>query len=351
MSGQEEMASELQTPTSKPSYSELTSLLSPLTKWQLFGSHLPGISKYNIEAIEIDHKFNDRQKQALYSKWLDVHPAATWDDNEKGRTALMIASKGGHEQVVQTLVSAGVNVNIQDNNGYTALMLASKLGNTNLVEVLLKENADVNIQNEDNYTALMLASLNGYAQVAELLLNENADVNIQTTNGVTALMLAVANGHTQVVELLLTKSGDLNAQNDNGLTALMLASLRDSPDAPLVLGLTPLMVASSCGHVDIVDALIQTGANVNKQESYWGLTSLFFAVREGKSALIVETLLENGANPNVIVSNETPLDVANETELKAIIKLLTKYGGQTASQVQKKKEYSDLSGETIVASI
>ena len=66
MSGSEEIASELQTPISKPSYSELTYLLSPLTKWQLFGSHLPGISKDIIETIEIDYKFNDRQKQALY---------------------------------------------------------------------------------------------------------------------------------------------------------------------------------------------------------------------------------------------------------------------------------------------
>ena len=30
----------------------------------------------------------------------------------------MIASENGHEQVVQILVSAGANVNIQDNNGY-----------------------------------------------------------------------------------------------------------------------------------------------------------------------------------------------------------------------------------------
>ena len=52
----------------------------------------------------------------------------------------------------------------------------------------------------------------------------------------------------------------------------------NSPDTPLVLGLTPLMVASSCGHVDIVDALIQAGADVNKQESYWGFTPLFFAL-------------------------------------------------------------------------
>ena len=39
----------------------------------------------------------------------------------------------------------------------------------------------------------------------------------------------------------------------------------DNPDVPLVLGITPLVVASSCGHVDIVDALIQAGADINKQ--------------------------------------------------------------------------------------
>ena len=61
----------------------------------------------------------------------------------------------------------------------------------------------------------------------------------------------------------------------------------DSPDTPLVLGLIPLIVASSCWHVDIVDALIQAGADINKQESYWGFTPLCFAVRGSKSAYIV----------------------------------------------------------------
>ena len=71
----------------------------------------------------------------------------------------------------------------------------------------------------------------------------------------------------------------------------------DSPDTPLVLGLTPLMVASSCGHVDIVDALIQAGANINKQ------------------VIILDSpvsLLKNDTSPNVIIAttNETTLDIA-----------------------------------------
>ena len=112
----------------------------------------------------------------------------------------------------------------------------------------------------------------------------------------------------------------------------------DSPDTPLVLGLTPLMVASSCGHVDIVDALIQTGADVNKQETNWGFTPLFFAVRGGKSFTIVETLLERNANPNVIADRRTPLDDANDIKQKTISELLTKYGGQTREKLEGTKE-------------
>ena len=127
-----------------------------------------------------------------------------------------------------------------------------------------------------------------------------------------------------------------------GDLATVVMKTLDSPDTPLVLGLTPLMVASSCGHVDIVDALIQAGANVNKQESHQRFTSLFFAVRGSKSALIVDTLLMYGARPNDIAITKTPLDIATgicETfEMDAIIKLLIKYGGQTTLHERNKSE-------------
>ena len=101
------------------------------------------------------------------------------------------------------------------------------------------------------------------------------------------------------------------------------------------------MIASSCGHVDIVDALIKAGADVNKQlsENKWKLTSINFALSGGKSPSIVKTLLENNASPNVIVENKTALDYAYESKQETISKLLTKYGGQTASQLQEIKEY------------
>ena len=87
--------------------------------------------------------------------------------NEEGITALMIASVSGHEEIVQTLLSAGANVNVQDKKGWTALLLASQNGHTKVVEQLLKEHSDVNIQDSKCWTALMIASQNCHTQIVE----------------------------------------------------------------------------------------------------------------------------------------------------------------------------------------
>ena len=104
-----------------------------------------------------------------------------------------------------------------------------------------------------------------------------------TTNEIEkAVVISCCGGQPTLITFLSNKLPHLtNDQRElldscvkGDLGAVIMKAL-DSPDTPLVLGLTPLKVASSCGHVDIVDALIQAGANVNKQESLFGLTPLF----------------------------------------------------------------------------
>ena len=295
---------------------------------------------------------------------------------EDGWTALMLASQNGHHQVVELLLKEHADINHKRKDGVTALMIASLNGHTQTVKLLLQWDVDVTIQTKDEgYNALMLACQEGHLEVVECLLQSQVDPNILAYNRATAFSLAALSGNRDLVNVLLDKvqpgtdeiekavvesclgghptlitffSNKLpHLTNDQrelldscvkgDLNAVIMKTL-DSPDTPLILGLTPLMVASSCGHVDIVDALIQAGANVKKQESYWGLTPLFFAVSGSKSSSIVETFLKNGANPNVIADNSTPLDLANGVEQVNIIDLLTKYGGQTRAQLEEIKE-------------
>ena len=290
-----------------------------------------------------------------------------------GCTALMIASQNGFTQVVEQLLKEDADINIQNKKGVTALMIASANGHTQVIELLAKVLVDIDVQMKDGSTALMLACYNGHIEVAECLLQSFADPHIIAYNGTTAFSLAAYRGNRDLVNMLLDKAEPTTDEIEKAVVTscygghstlitflsnklpyltsdqrelldscvkgdlgTVVMKTLGSPDTPLVLGLTPLMVASSCGHVDIVDALIQAGADVNKQESHLGFTPLFFAISGSKSSSITGTLLMYGAYPNVIGDNITPLDVANDETIK---ELLISYGGQTISQLQGKKKY------------
>ena len=64
----------------RPKYDQLIELLDTLVNWQKFGTFLPGIKSEHIQVIERDKKENDQQKAALFTKWLHVHPDASWKD-------------------------------------------------------------------------------------------------------------------------------------------------------------------------------------------------------------------------------------------------------------------------------
>jgi hypothetical protein len=67
--------------------------------------------------------------------------AAVNAKDEKGRTALILASMQGHREVVQALLAAGAEVNAKSTNGKTALMLATEKGHREVIELLLKAGA------------------------------------------------------------------------------------------------------------------------------------------------------------------------------------------------------------------
>ena len=68
-------------PTDKPTMEQLCRRLSSVTYWQIFAIMLPGIESEHIEEIENDNnESNDQQKKAVFKKWLEVYPGATWSN-------------------------------------------------------------------------------------------------------------------------------------------------------------------------------------------------------------------------------------------------------------------------------
>ena len=119
-----------------------------------------------------------------------------------GITALILASRYGHTEIVAMLPEKGDDVNVKDNDGWTALIVASFYGHTEIVAMLPEKGADVNAKNNDGYTALIMASVRGHEEIVINLLTNGADVNAKDHNDYTALLWAVKFGHTSIVDLL-----------------------------------------------------------------------------------------------------------------------------------------------------
>ena len=119
--------------------------------------------------------------------------------NKYGQTPLIaLIIKNGHasrlqkKEVIQQLLEADADVNIQDNNGDTALILAAYVsGYKKIIQLLLDKGVKINIQNIYGNTALMMAARwSCKKKIIQQLLEAGADVNIQDNGGRTALRFA-----------------------------------------------------------------------------------------------------------------------------------------------------------------
>ncbi|PCD38699.1 hypothetical protein AU210_007164 [Fusarium oxysporum f. sp. radicis-cucumerinum] len=146
----------------------------------------------------------------------------------------------------------------------------------------------------------------------------------------TAFQAASAGGHIQVVERLLEAGADVNAA------------------ATVSEGRTALQAASEGGHIQVVDRLLEAGANVNTAAAkYRGRTALQ-AASEGGYIQVVERLLEAGADVNAAAAakygGRTALQAASAGGYIQVVERLleagadvnaaaaAKYGGRTALQ-------------------
>ena len=58
-----------------------------------------------------------------------------------------------HTKIVELLIKAGANIDLQDSRGRTALYIASLIGHTGIVELLIKAGANIDLQDSRGRTA------------------------------------------------------------------------------------------------------------------------------------------------------------------------------------------------------
>ena len=221
-------------------------------------------------------------------------------------TALEIATREGHMDIVQYLASEGAPVNAQDSDSMTSLMYACRYKGCEMVRILLNHGADPNIQDQYNRTALQFACFMQMTVGVELLLAHGADHSQHGFKGSTPLMYACTKKicctmDPSILVLLLSAGADPNAQAEEGSTALIFAAKYDYKEG--------------------VTVLLNAGANVNI-ENIFGSIALHKAAENGFLA-ISELLLASGAQASLIDNaGNTPLDYALDNNHHDVCQLL-----------------------------
>lgn len=132
------------------------------------------------------------------------------DEDDEGNNAMRVAaSLGRNPEVVNLLLSYGVNL-YSDDKRETELHVAARSGNMTMAIAFIQAGIDVNAVYLSCITPLKLASIRGFRGMVEMLLAMGATQDMPNTDGMTPLECALYSGHLDVAELLILAGAIFN---------------------------------------------------------------------------------------------------------------------------------------------
>jgi ankyrin len=195
-----------------------------------------------------------------------------------------------------------------------------------MVRLLLEAGANANAALLLGETAVMAAARTGNADIAEQLLSRGADPNARAARGQTALMWAVAQRHPDVVKVLLAHGADVHARSDTW-TQVMAVSPHGHAEYNRAIPFgnnTPLMFAARTGDLESAKLLVAAGARVNDVDA-WGVSVMTLAAHSGFTDL-VDFLLDQGADVNASGAGFAALHAAIMRRDETLVRTLLAHG-------------------------
>ena len=127
---------------------------------------------------------------------------------------LFSAAESGHEDVVRFLVESGADVNRKYQNIYSPLHGAALSGNADIVRFLLEKGIEYEKEFPAGFSPLHISSREGHAEVTRVLLQEaEIYVDVEDMFGETPLFFAAKGDHFEVVDILIESGAEVSAQN------------------------------------------------------------------------------------------------------------------------------------------
>ena len=258
----------------------------------------------------------------------------------RNHTALHYAVQRKHADVVQVLIDAGADIEAKDDTGSSPLHLASIEGELTTVKMLVEAGADVRATDTKRVTCLMLAAYYGHTDTVRYLVSlPELDLNHQGSKNDTALHSAVQRKHADVVQVLIDAGADIETKNVQGHSPLHLASIsRELTTVKMLVKagadvratdtnrVTCLMFAAYYGHTDTVRYLVGLPeVDLNHQGGH-NRTALHVAV-QAKHGDVVQVLIDAGADIDTKDDDgRSPLHLASISGELTTMKMLVKAG-------------------------
>ncbi len=219
-------------------------------------------------------------------------------------------------------------------------------------------------------TPLLYAARNGCAECVAALIAAGADVDVPTPEGVTPLMISLDNDHNEVATLLLDRGANPHVADWWGRTALWIVIDRKGALSGGRGGRGAAAPAPASGpaggHMAIINRLLAADVDVNAELNMHrpsrggnsgrfsdrqlgtGSTSLYRATEAG-DVEVIRALLASGANPNINGMGITPFLVAagvtpgaggGAAPNTALLDLMIQHGANVNAQVTGTRSYS-----------
>ncbi|KAI5456465.1 ankyrin repeat-containing domain protein [Mariannaea sp. PMI_226] len=193
------------------------------------------------------------------------------------KSALISGVRAKNHKLIEQLLDRGVSPNT--GGEHLVLREAAMHGDAETVRLLLLFGADPNVADRDGVTPLLAAVDRGSLSCAVHLLKYGADPDLSVGHDHESPLAeaAIAN-KTSFVHLLLIYGGDPDQLASHGDTLIIAATNKKTPKK-------------------LVDLLLDYGSSPDLK-SREGKTALFEAISNGRVD-IVQSLLDHGANPNL----------------------------------------------------
>ena len=195
----------------------------------------------NGEFLLAAEKGNTDALKTCLDKQVDINTT-----NRQGRTAIVIASLNKHYDCVELLISAGADINKQDQTCFNPFLISCLNNDLTLLRLVLPAKPDLNCLSRFGGVGITPASEKGHVEIVRELLT-HTDINVNHTNFV---------GWTPLLEAIVLNDGGAKQQE----IVKLLLDHGANPHMTDKYGKSPLTLAREKGYHEIATLLVAAGA-------------------------------------------------------------------------------------------